>query len=98
MKQRRVGNWLMLGALSAFLFGSALAWWAVSKSIGNFADFLKGDVTAEQIKVQVRQITDNEAVAFYWTLFSLPAAILLFIAGLVIRLCASKQKLNKGIA
>ncbi len=48
--------------------------YGVSAGIGGFADFLKGNVTADQIKVQVGLITEGLAVAFYCTLLGLVTA------------------------
>lgn len=48
--------------------------YGVSFGIGGFADFLRGDVTAEQIKYQVGLITQGLAIAFYTTLLGLICA------------------------
>lgn len=48
--------------------------YGVSAGIGGFADFLKGNVTSEMIKVQVGLITEGLAVAFYCTLLGLVTA------------------------
>ena len=45
--------------------------YGVSYGIGGFAEFLSGDVTAEEIKFQVGLITQGLAVAFYTTLLGL---------------------------
>lgn len=46
----------------------------VSAGIGGFADFLRGEVTSDMIKVQVGLITEGLAVAFYCTLLGLVTA------------------------
>lgn len=46
----------------------------VSAGIGGFADFLRGEVTSDMIKVQVGLITEGLAVAFYCTLLGLLTA------------------------
>lgn len=46
----------------------------VSAGIGGFAEFLKGEVTSDMIKVQVGKITEGLAVAFYCTLLGLVTA------------------------
>ncbi len=48
--------------------------YGVSYGIGGFAEFLRGDVSAEDIKFQVGLITQGLAVAFYTTLVGLWAA------------------------
>lgn len=48
--------------------------YGVSYGIGGFAEFLRGDVTAEDIKFQVGLITQGLAIAFYTTLVGLWAA------------------------
>jgi biopolymer transport protein ExbB/TolQ len=48
--------------------------YGVSAGIGGFADFLKGQVTSDMIKVQVGLITEGLAVAFYCTLLGLVTA------------------------
>ncbi len=48
--------------------------YGVSYGIGGFAEFLRGNVTAEGIKVQVGLITEGLAVAFYTTLLGLLTA------------------------
>jgi len=48
--------------------------YGVSYGIGGFAEFLKGQVTGEQIKEQVGIITEGLAVAFYTTLVGLLTA------------------------
>ena len=48
--------------------------YGVSYGIGGFAEFLRGQVTGEQIKVQVGVITEGLAVAFYTTLTGLLTA------------------------
>lgn len=48
--------------------------YGVSAGIGGFADFLKGDVDSNMIKVQVGKITEGLAVAFYCTLLGLVTA------------------------
>lgn len=48
--------------------------YGVSYGIGGFAEFLRGSVTGEEIKVQVGIITDGLAVAFYTTLVGLLTA------------------------
>ena len=48
--------------------------YGVSYGIGGFAEFLKGKVTSEMIKVQVGGITEGLAVAFYCTLLGLVTA------------------------
>jgi biopolymer transport protein ExbB/TolQ len=48
--------------------------YGVSYGIGGFADFLRGQVTAEEIKYQVGLITEGLAVAFYCTLLGLCTA------------------------
>ena len=48
--------------------------YGVSAGIGGFADFLKGSVTSDMIKVQVGLITEGLAVAFYCTLLGLVTA------------------------
>ncbi len=48
--------------------------YGVSYGIGGFAEFLRGQVTADQIKVQVGIITEGLAVAFYTTLVGLLTA------------------------
>ena len=45
--------------------------YGVSYGIGGFAEFLRGQVTAEEIKFQVGLITEGLAVAFYTTLLGL---------------------------
>lgn len=45
--------------------------YGVSYGIGGFAEFLSGEVTAQEIKVQVGIITQGLAVAFYTTLLGL---------------------------
>lgn len=45
--------------------------YGVSYGIGGFAEFLRGDVSAEDIKFQVGLITQGLAVAFYTTLVGL---------------------------
>jgi len=45
--------------------------YGVSYGIGGFAEFLRGDVTAEDIKFQVGLITQGLAIAFYTTLLGL---------------------------
>ncbi len=45
--------------------------YGVSYGIGGFAEFLRGDVTAEDIKYQVGMITQGLAIAFYTTLLGL---------------------------
>lgn len=45
--------------------------YGVSYGIGGFAEFLRGDVAAEDIKLQVGMITQGLAVAFYTTLVGL---------------------------
>jgi len=46
----------------------------VSAGIGGFAEFLRGEVDSEMIKVQVGLITEGLAVAFYCTLLGLLTA------------------------
>jgi methyl-accepting chemotaxis protein len=46
----------------------------VSAGIGGFAEFLRGQVTSEEIKYQVGLITEGLAVAFYCTLLGLMTA------------------------
>ncbi len=48
--------------------------YGVSYGIGGFAEFLRGQVTAEEIKYQVGLITEGLAVAFYCTLLGLVTA------------------------
>ena len=48
--------------------------YGVSYGIGGFAEFLRGQVTGEQIKHQVGLITEGLAVAFYTTLMGLLTA------------------------
>lgn len=48
--------------------------YGVSYGIGGFADFLRGQVTSEEIKYQVGLITEGLAVAFYCTLLGLMTA------------------------
>lgn len=48
--------------------------YGVSYGIGGFADFLRGQVTSEEIKYQVGLITEGLAVAFYCTLLGLLTA------------------------
>jgi hypothetical protein len=48
--------------------------YGVSYGIGGFAEFLRGEVTAEQMKFQVGLITEGLAVAFYTTLVGLLTA------------------------
>jgi biopolymer transport protein ExbB/TolQ len=48
--------------------------YGVSYGIGGFAEFLRGQVTAEEIKFQVGLITEGLAVAFYCTLLGLCTA------------------------
>lgn len=48
--------------------------YGVSYGIGGFAEFLRGDVSAEDIKFQVGLITQGLAIAFYTTLVGLWAA------------------------
>lgn len=48
--------------------------YGVSYGIGGFADFLRGDVTSDEIKYQVGLITEGLAVAFYCTLLGLMTA------------------------
>lgn len=91
MKQRRVGNWMMMVAGLLLFAGFAMTVWGVSKGIGGFADFLKGEVTSDMIKVQMGHITEGLAQAFYWTLFTAPLGVPLFIAGFIVRLCAPKN-------
>mgnify|MGYP000883641730 CR=1 FL=1 len=45
--------------------------YGVSYGIGGFAEFLRGEVTAEEIKYQVGLITQGLAIAFYTTLLGL---------------------------
>ena len=45
--------------------------YGVSYGIGGFAEFLRGEVTADDIKVQVGLITQGLAIAFYTTLLGL---------------------------
>lgn len=45
--------------------------YGVSYGIGGFAEFLRGEVTAEDIKFQVGLITQGLAIAFYTTLLGL---------------------------
>ena len=48
--------------------------YGVSYGIGGFAEFLRGNVTSEEIKYQVGLITEGLAVAFYCTLLGLMTA------------------------
>ena len=48
--------------------------YGVSYGIGGFADFLRGEVTSDMIKVQVGMITQGLAVAFFCTLLGLLCA------------------------
>ena len=48
--------------------------YGVSYGIGGFADFLRGQVTSDEIKYQVGLITEGLAVAFYCTLLGLMTA------------------------
>lgn len=56
--------------------------YGVSYGIGGFADFLRGTVTAEEIKVQVGLITEGLAVAFFCTLLGLCTAGIAAFPGL----------------
>ena len=71
----RVYSWAMplLGFVGTVCGGSY--------GIGGFAEFLSGEVSAEEIKVQVGIITEGLAVAFYTTLVGLlTAGMAAFIA------------------
>ncbi len=63
------GNRLFIWAMP--LLGFLGTVYGVSYGIGGFAEFLRGDVSAEDIKFQVGLITQGLAVAFYTTLVGL---------------------------
>jgi hypothetical protein len=63
------GNRLFIWAMP--LLGFLGTVYGVSYGIGGFAEFLRGDVSAEDIKYQVGLITQGLAVAFYTTLVGL---------------------------
>lgn len=63
------GNRLFIWAMP--LLGFLGTVYGVSYGIGGFAEFLRGDVSAEDIKLQVGLITQGLAVAFYTTLVGL---------------------------
>ena len=82
--RKKVGLVLMAIAVGVLLLGLTLTIYGVTGGIGTFSDFLRGDVSSEEIKTQVAQITAQLGKAMIAMLISMPIGLVLAIAGAVV--------------
>lgn len=78
----------MVAAVLIVVAGVGLTIWSLTYGVGQFAEFLRGDVTADDIKRQVDHITRHMALAWLYVLASVALGLPLGVGGLITFLTA----------